>query len=115
MKRTQKRQPNFEPRKRQPLTAKAIGAICAFAQEKTTKMPTVNRVVKVTLQAEKMDRETLYTWLRKRGYEWCSDVQYWVPNFRPAKKAPVPKEKARVDCFNPGSSLASQPPLEERN
>ena len=66
---------------REPLTKKAKAAIERYAVHKvTTRTGTVlltRHLVKWVLEAERMRRADLYTWLEKRGYKWLSSQGFW--------------------------------------
>lgn len=60
---------------REPLTQKAKAAILKYVAIKTEKMPVMYFGVEKTLEAERMRRSDLYTWLESKGYRWKAG--YW--------------------------------------
>lgn len=68
---------NMHPR--EPLTAKARGAIVEFALYKLhkTKQYTPLTIIQATLQAERMPRHKLYAYLFERGFRYNSYRQTW--------------------------------------
>ena len=78
-----KRQPKITKVNRPPLTKKALSAIALYVKLKNN-YPTVDTTVNLTLQADRMPREKLYSYLQYRGYKWKTlqgyAHKYWMKN-----------------------------------
>jgi hypothetical protein len=68
------------PNPREPLTQKARNAIGTYASIKGKDMPYHHFMVTFVLQAERMKRSSLYSWLEKKGYTWKAKAGLWVKN-----------------------------------
>jgi hypothetical protein len=55
---------------REPLTQKAYAAIEAYARAKDGSDEPTYKIIKYTLEAERMRRRDLYQWLIDHGYKW---------------------------------------------
>jgi len=63
----------------QSLTPKARAAINVFVKVNATiEPPTMDAVIRWTLQAERMKRDSLYVWVGKHGYRWRASRKQWV-------------------------------------
>lgn len=63
---------------REPLTAKARGAIHKYAAVKGDKVMNLQYyMINIVLEAERMRRADLYKWLEARGYKW-SPRSGWI-------------------------------------
>ena len=72
--------PPMHPRER--LTAKAEAAISKYAVLKCGDLPIHGLMVRAVLEAERMPRERLYTWLEGKGYRWHAYTGLWLPKNR---------------------------------
>ncbi len=64
---------------REPLTKKALAAIDQYASIKAEKVGLHIHwfMVKWVLEAERMRRKELYTWLEVKGYRWLPKYGFW--------------------------------------
>lgn len=62
---------------REPLSRKARQAITQYAIHKGKNLPITGLMVGYVLQAERMRRADLYTWLEKQGYQWLPKSGLW--------------------------------------
>lgn len=69
--------PPMHPRER--LTAKAEAAISKYAILQCGDLPIHGLMVRAVLEAERMPRERLYTWLEAKGYRWHTNTGLWLP------------------------------------
>lgn len=63
---------------REPLTKKAFAAISEYATIKARDLPIHYFMVRYVLDAERMRRTALYTWLEQRGYRWYPELGAWA-------------------------------------
>lgn len=81
----------IQPLPREPLTQKARAAIRAYAVFKCGDLPLVYHLVTYSLEAERMPRQRLYTFLEKKGFYWDSDSATWNPPKPKSHKKPRPQ------------------------
>ena len=62
---------------RENMTLKARAAIETYASIKCAELYLFTRLVKYVLEAERMQRIQLYTWLEDRDYVWIAKYRAW--------------------------------------
>jgi hypothetical protein len=66
----------MECSQREPLTAKARGAISEYALYRCKDLRIAGLLIKYTLDAERMKRMALYSYLERHGFKWTG--RYWI-------------------------------------
>lgn len=62
---------------REPLTRKAKGAIEEYAFFRCGDLQIAGLLIKFTLEAERMKRDRLYSYLEDHGFNWIQSHGYW--------------------------------------
>lgn len=63
---------------REPLTKKAIAAICEYSIIRGRDLRIHHLMVRYVLEAERMRRADLYAYLEQRGFKWTPEFGLWI-------------------------------------